>query len=122
MVNKRAIGNFYEDAVINFLIKKKYKIIKKNYYTKSGEVDIIAKDGDTITFIEVKAREKNSNINPFEAVDSYKQKKIINAAKSFLLKNNLFNSFIRFDIAGVFIDNDEIQKIEIIKDAFQDET
>ncbi len=122
MVNKRAIGNFYEDAVINFLKKKKYKIIKKNYYTKFGEIDIIAKDGDTITFIEVKAREKNSNINPFEAVDGYKQKRIINAAKNFLLKNNLFNSFIRFDVAGVYIDNSKIQKIEIIKDAFQDET
>lgn len=122
MENRRASGNVYENAVVDFLKKRKYKIIKKNYYTKSGEVDIIAKDGNVITFIEVKAREAKSNINPFEAVDKYKQKKIINAAKSYLLKNNLFNSFIRFDVAGVIIDDGKIKNIEIIKDAFQDES
>ncbi len=122
MQNRRKTGNFYEAAVTDFLKKNKYKILKRNYFTKAGEVDIIGKDGEVITFIEVKAREAKSNINPFEAVDIYKQKKIINAAKSFLFKKNLFNSFIRFDVVGVIVDNGKIKKIEIIKDAFQDDT
>lgn len=121
MENRRAIGNLYENEVIRYLKKNKYKILKKNYYTKYGEIDIIAKDGETLVFIEVKAREKNSKLNPFESVDLYKQKKIIKAVKIFLLENNLFNSHIRFDVAGVIVENNKVLKIEVIKDAFQEE-
>ena len=124
MANKqagtRARGAFYEEEAVKFLKKKKYKIIERNFYSRQGEIDIVAKQENVLVFIEVKAREKSTGLNPFEAVDEYKKKKIISAAKKYLLQKNMFNTYIRFDVAGITVENGKVDKIEIIKDAFQE--
>lgn len=119
--SKRDKGNFYEDAVVLLLQKKGLKILEKNYFAKLGEVDIIAEDVKkrTLIFVEVKSKEKSGKVHPFEAVDVRKQKKIILAAKEYMMAHNIIDYFIRFDVAGVILDGNKIENIEVIEDAFQ---
>ncbi|HDH53078.1 MAG TPA: YraN family protein, partial [Nitrospirae bacterium] len=72
------LGQKGEELAVKYLRKKGYKIIKQNYKTKIGEIDIIANDGGTLVFVEVKTRESIAYGMPFEAVNSYKRRKIAN--------------------------------------------
>ena len=121
--SKRDKGNFYEDAVVLLLQKKGLKILERNYFAKLGEVDIIAEDvkNRTLVFVEVKSKEKSGKVHPYEAVDVRKQKKIILAAKEYMMAHNIVDYFIRFDVAGVILDGNKIESIEVIEDAFQAE-
>ena len=112
-MNKRQIGNFYEGAVTEFLKNNGIEIIKRNYYCKLGEIDIIALDGDTLVFIEVKYR-KNANYGrATEVISATKQKKIIKTAKYYLMCNNTDRK-IRFDVVGI-----TGNEIEWIQNAFE---
>jgi putative endonuclease len=119
--NLRSKGKFYEITVADYLKKKGYNIIKQNYRTRFSEIDIIAEDKNKplIIFIEVKARDINKRVHPFEAVDERKQKKIILAAKQYMMENDINNVYVRFDVVGVMLDDEGIVKIEVLQDAFQ---
>ncbi|MEI7542320.1 MAG: YraN family protein [bacterium] len=119
--SKRDKGDFYEDAVVLLLKKKGYKLLERNYFAKLGEVDIIAEDVKkrTLIFVEVKSKEKSGKVHPFEAVDVRKQKKIILAASEYMMAHNITDYFIRFDVAGVILDGNKIESIEVVEDAFQ---
>jgi len=97
-MNKRLIGKKAEDIAVNYLIENNYKIIQKNFFSKYGEIDIIAKDGNTIVFIEVKYRKNNKYGLPFEAINKTKKERIINTASLYL--NNLEEN-IRFDLISI---------------------
>ena len=102
---KKELGNIGEQIAIKYLEKQNYKILKRNFYCKQGEIDIIVKDKQEIVFIEVKTR---SNINfgqPSEAVNKIKQKHMYKAAQYFLYKTNCINNFSRFDVIEVLIKN-----------------
>lgn len=120
-INLRNKGKFYESSVVDYLKKKGYNIIKQNYWTRFSEIDIIAEDKNNplIIFIEVKARDINKKVHPFEAVDEKKQRRIIMAAQQYLADNNIKNVYIRFDVVGVILNCEKIVKIEILQDAFQ---
>ena len=119
--NTRAAGKKYEADAVDFLVKKNFKILEKNYRAKSGgEIDIIAVDRETVVFVEVKAREKMTGQHPFEAVDIRKQKKIIRAAREFLTSKNMWKNYMRFDVVGIITENRNILKIEHAVDAFGD--
>lgn len=116
----KTIGSFGENLAENYLINNGYKILNKNFSTKIGEIDIIAKDEEYICFIEVKTRFSSYYGLPCEAVNKSKQKKIIKNAKMFILKNKLFNSNFRFDVVEVILNyNNNSHNIKIIKNAFQ---
>ena len=119
--NKREKGNFYEDSVAQLLVEKGYRILERNYFAKFGEVDIIAEDAKKrlLAFVEVKSKEKSGGVHPFEAVDARKQKKIILAAKEYMMAHAITDYFIRFDVAGVIFDGAKIDAIEVLEDAFQ---
>ena len=94
-------------------------IIQRNFRTRFGEIDIIAKDGKYICFIEVKARKSVNFGRPKEAVDWYKQSRIKNIAELFIAKKRLVNTSVRFDVVEVFIDEDNnIKSVILIKNAF----
>ena len=117
-MNKRQLGKKYENIACDYLNKNNYKILDKNFQTKIGEIDIIAKDyndkNEYLCFIEVKFRNTNNYGRAIEAVDKRKQNKIINTSKIYLLKNNIsFNTAIRYDV--ICFDNEEIT---YIKNAF----
>lgn len=114
-------GIWAEDKAEEFLKRSGYKILQRNYKTKLGEVDIIARDLNTICFIEVKFRSSNRFGSALEAVSNLKQKQISKAALNFLKEKNLLNKKARFDV--VALDScDGQEKISLIKDAFELET
>lgn len=94
-------GNIGENKAVNYLVEKGYEILETNYKTKLGEIDIIAKDGERIVFVEVKARATARFGYPREAVNYYKQKTIQMVASMYLKSKRLLNSYIRFDIIEI---------------------
>jgi putative endonuclease len=112
------VGKRGEDEVVKFLQKQGHKIVQRNYKNKLGEMDIIAKDGKTLCFIEVKTRTNLHFGYPQEAITRQKQKKLNRVALSYLKQYNLLNFPARFDIASVMLHNQNKSEIEIIKNAF----
>ncbi|MFC1645555.1 YraN family protein [Candidatus Omnitrophota bacterium] len=115
---KLELGRKGEDAAVDFLKRKGYKIIERNYRNKLGEIDVIAKDSNTLCFIEVKTRTNFKFGYPQEAITNFKQKKINRVALSYLKQYNLLNISARFDIISVVFNKQDKFDIEIIKDAF----
>ena len=111
------LGEKGEELARKFLKKKGYKLIEQNYKTPLGEIDIIAKDKDTVVFIEVKARESLAYGLPFEAVNSAKKRKIANVAHQYLKRFKKMPP-CRFDVVSINHENDKPQ-FELIKDAFE---
>ncbi|MBO5387921.1 MAG: YraN family protein [Lachnospiraceae bacterium] len=110
--NKRKTGTDYEELAVNYLEKKKYFIIERNFQVRQAEIDIIARDDNTIVFIEVKYRTTRGSGHPLEAVTIQKQKRICHAALFYMNRNKISpeNTSIRFDVIGIL--GDEITHIE----------
>jgi putative endonuclease len=119
MINKRQqFGKKSEDMAAKYLKKNGYKILQQNYRTKLGEIDIIAKDRDTIVFVEVKSRRSLQFGNPKWAVTPKKQRKISMVALYYLKSTKLSHVRARFDVVCIHRMNDK-NEIEIIKNAFE---
>jgi putative endonuclease len=112
MKNTRDIGFEKEKEVVKYLKNLNYKILDTNFRTRFGEIDIIAKQDDTIVFIEVKYRKSSFSGTPQEAVTFAQQKKIIKSAVIYIKQYDIKNN-IRFDVIAVDDNN-----IEIISSAF----
>ncbi len=112
------LGKSGEEQALIFLKNKGYKIIKANYKSKLGEVDIIAEDKDTICFIEVKTRTTKDMGLPEESITQKKMHQITKAALTFLRMNNLWERNARFDVVSVLSGASE-EKIELIQNAFE---
>ncbi len=111
------LGEKWEGLAVKFLKKKGYKRNKQNYKTPIGEVDIIAKEGETRVFIEVKTRESVEYGLPFEAVKSFKRRTIVNVA---LLYLKSFKEIppCRFDVISIYYEKGK-PEFELIKEAFE---
>lgn len=119
MLNNRELGKLGECFADKYISQNGFLTLEKNYRTKLGEIDIIAKDGDYTVFIEVKTRKSIKFGYPREAVNYYKQMKIKNIANLYLAKNNKFNSHIRFDVIEIMLDKvNEVKSIILLKNAF----
>lgn len=104
--NNRESGIKGELLACEYLKNKGYKLIKPHGFTsKFGQIDIIAKDGDDLVFVEVKSRESSTYGMPYEAVNAEKRRKIILTARYFITVNKLFDTNIRFDIVSILRDN-----------------
>jgi len=117
-LNKRFVGSTGESIACRFLKDKGYKIIEKNFRCRSGEIDIVAMDGEDLCFIEVKMRKSSSYGPPYLAVTPQKQKQISIAALNYLKKTTLKYSGIRFDVVSINLEN-STEKIELFKGAFE---
>ena len=113
-MNKRQIGNLYENKARKYLSNNGYVILEQNYRTKIGEIDIIARNENYLCFIEVKYRDEKSLATGLYAVDKAKQKTIYNVAKMYMLENKIDDdTACRFDVISV-----DGSDIELIKNAF----
>ncbi len=110
-------GRDGEDIALNYLRKQGYRIIERNYRCRYGEIDLIAKDGKTLVFVEVKSRRSTAFGAPEEAVGAAKQKKISNVALWYLQEKNISNHSARFDVVSI-LSTGQDQVIELIRDAF----
>ena len=100
-MQKKELGSYGENVACNYLEKIGYKIIERNFSSRQGEIDIIAKDGAEYVFVEVKTRSSDFYGKPAEAVNEVKKKHIYKTTKYYLYIHNLENAFVRFDVIEV---------------------
>ncbi len=99
--NKRTTGAAYEKLAAKYLVEKGYKILTVNYYTRFGEIDIVARDGMTIVFVEVKYRKSARYGHPYEAVNKEKRRRIMLSALAYGKKHHILGQGMRFDIIDI---------------------
>lgn len=104
--NKRAKGSRNEILASEYLKRKGYRILCMNYRVRQGEIDIVAKDGEAIVFVEVKYRKNISAGHPLEAVNEAKQRQISKTALFYMNQQKLNPDLIemRFDVVGILED------------------
>ena len=114
---RHQLGEGGESLAVKLLKKDGYKIIEQNYRCKLGEIDIIAKDGDVLTFVEVKARRADEFEGPKSAVTPQKKRKISMVALHYLKETEQMDKKARFDVVAIrsFPEHPDAQ---IIKNAF----
>jgi putative endonuclease len=98
---QKTLGQRGEDAAARYLRRKRYKILARGHRFRLGELDLVALDGRTIVFVEVKTRESADAGHPSEAVDQSKQRKLTQMALSFLKRHRLLEYPARFDVIAV---------------------
>ena len=116
-MQKKELGKEGEEIAIRFLKKNGYKIIERNYVCKMGEMDIIAREKDTLVFVEVKTRTSTAFGPPQLAVNSAKQRQLSKVALYFLKEKQLEDMKARFDVVAILL-GPKGKEIELIKDAF----
>ncbi len=94
-------GKKGEDLAVSFLQDAGYRIVERNYRCRFGEIDIVAADGGTIVFVEVKSRRTDDFGDPQLAVGKDKQKKISQIALHYLQEKNMLSRNARFDVVAV---------------------
>lgn len=112
--NKRSLGSEKERIAAEYLKEQGYCILEMNFRCRQGEIDLIARDGRYLVFIEVKYRTDGRAGAPEEAVSRAKQRTILQVAKYYLYRHRLPESTpCRFDVVGI-----TGEKIRLIRDAF----
>ncbi len=114
----RDLGIEGEEIAKRYLKKKGFRILAEGFRTSRKEIDIIASRGDTVVFVEVKARRKSHFGFPEEAVDRSKQEKIRMAASAWLVQQPFKFRECRFDVISVVFNSEEDYEITHLEDAF----
>jgi putative endonuclease len=110
-------GRSGEALAVRFLRKQGYRILEVNYQNRIGEIDIIAREGDTLVFVEVKARRNPALENPKAAVTPRKQRKIVQVAQAYLKVGGHQRKRVRFDVVAISAHTNPPQ-VELIRHAF----
>ncbi|MDR1599400.1 MAG: YraN family protein [Oscillospiraceae bacterium] len=98
----RDFGRRAEEQTAAWLEKRGYTILERNYRTRESEADIVARFGDTLAFIEVKARSSAAYGLAREAVTPRKQARVVHAARSWLYEHGMLDEPVRFDVVEVY--------------------
>ncbi len=113
------LGEKGEKLAVDFLRKKGYRIVATNFRSPLGEVDLVAQEGDTTIFVEVKTRKSVECGMPQESITRAKQSQILKTALMYLKKNGLGNGNYRFDVVSIlFKEDDNKPDIELFESAF----
>ncbi|MBN2379007.1 YraN family protein [candidate division WOR-3 bacterium] len=119
-MNRQSLGKRGEEAAAEFLQNSGYGIITRNFYTRWGELDIIARDSEEIVFVEVRTRSTAGFMTPGESVDYAKQDRLRNAAQTWLSEHYPIEPPpCRFDVISVIIKKGQPPVIEHFTNAFQ---
>ncbi|MDA9551700.1 YraN family protein [Flavobacteriaceae bacterium] len=116
MARHNDLGILGEQLAVEYLIKKGYVILEKNFRFEKHEIDIIAKDKQVLIVVEVKTRSTSKFGEPQNFVKPKQISRLVNAANAFMLKNNL-DEEVRFDIVAIIKTQDSF-KINHIENAF----
>lgn len=117
---KKLLGDRGERAAARFLRKQGYRILARQYSSPAGEIDLIALDGETIVFVEVKTRADTAAGEPAEAVTPAKQKQLTKLALAYLKRRKLLQRRARFDVVSVlWPEGTKRPEIRHFKNAFE---
>ena len=100
-MQRQMLGKYGEDLAVDELERRGYAVLARRYRTRHGEIDIVARDGETVVFVEVKAKESAEFGTAAEAVTVRKQRRVIAMAVDFLARNRLTRCPCRFDVVAV---------------------
>jgi putative endonuclease len=117
-VHNITLGKSGETFACRELERRGYAILDRRYRTRAGEIDIVARDGETIVFIEVKARRSTRFGRPAEGVTPQKQRTLMQMASYYVLTKGLTNSRCRFDVVEVRFTGERMPQVEVIRSAF----
>jgi putative endonuclease len=118
VLDRIGLGKSGEDLACRELQRLGYAILARRYRTRYGEIDIVARDGDTVVFVEVKARTTDRYGEPAEAVTLHKQARIAAMAEDFLARRRLAGAPCRFDVVAVTFGEAGRLKVEVVRSAF----
>ncbi len=116
---RTVIGSEGERAAAEFLEARGYRILDRNYRTRLGEIDLIAAEGRTLVFVEVKVRRNDRFGGPAAAITSAKQARIARLAQQYVLSRRLGERPCRFDVVLIWGDDPKTRRIELLPGAFE---
>ncbi len=114
-----ALGRKGEEVAVDFLKKQGYRIIKRNYRCRAGEIDIVVKEGSSLVFVEVKSRRSTHFGLPEEAVSYEKRRHLTRVALGYLTHHRIKETKCRFDVVSVLMNENGVKEIRLIKNAFE---
>ena len=117
--DRQKLGKLGEESGCNYLEEHGYQILRKNYRCRLGEIDIVAKKGDQLVFVEVKTRRNHTYGRPGEAVNFRKQAKLTSVALWYLKEFGWKDASCRFDVLEILVQPDQTIAINHIDNAFQ---
>ena len=115
----KPLGRRGEDAAARFLKKQGYRILERNRFLGKYEIDIIAREGDTIAFVEVRTRKVLDDFPPEDSVGPRKQQHIRSAAQRYIDQADDPTVYYRFDIVSVIMPDQGAPTITLFRDAFR---
>ncbi len=113
-----SLGKCGEEIAVTYLKRCKFTILERNFRCKCGELDIVAREGRTLVFVEVKTRRNYSYGPPQLSVTHFKQRQISKAALLYLAAKKIENASARFDVIAICFRENGKASIEHIKNAF----
>jgi len=113
-----SLGDRGESIAATFLQGAGFSIVERNFRCVCGELDIVARDGRAIVFVEVKCRNNRAYGPPQLAVTPFKQRQISKAALVWLSKRRLYDAEARFDVVAIVLHEHDLPEIEHIRNAF----
>jgi putative endonuclease len=111
------LGRLGEDLALKKIKSLGYKCIVRNYRCPLGEVDLIAKDGDTLVFIEIKTRRDRSLGYAKESINARKKRQLSKVALAYMKSHDVAEAKSRFDVVAVHI-RESMHEIEVVRNAF----
>jgi len=114
---RQILGKTGEDLACRELERRGYAIVARRHRCRRGELDIVARDGPTLVFVEVKARDGHAFGGAADAVTWQKQRRIVRLAYEYVMQHHLNDSPCRFDVVSIQFD-DERPVIEVFQNAF----
>jgi putative endonuclease len=114
----RQRGDEGEEIALRYLEQYGFEVVETNFHSSQGEIDIIAKDGEFLVFVEVKYYSYRSYGSPVGAIRKSKKQSLIHAAQTYIYKHNVKNTYCRFDVIAIYKRFDGSRKIEHFRNAF----
>lgn len=115
---RTVIGSEGERAAAEFLEARGYRILDRNYRTRLGEIDLVAEEGRTLVFVEVKVRRNDRFGGPAAAITAAKQARIARLAQQYVVSRRLGERPCRFDVVLIWGDDPGTRRIELLPGAF----
>jgi len=118
MDQRASFGMLGEDLACEELRRRGYEILVRRFRTRAGELDIIARDGAVLVFVEVRSRSGGSFGTPFDSITWQKRHRLSRMAAAYLCQRRLPDLACRFDVVGVTRTAGGTVNIEVVKNAF----
>jgi putative endonuclease len=118
--HRLSLGRRGELVAEAFLTGQGYTILKRNYRCPEGEVDLVAREGPYLVFVEVRTKEADDPVGPLETIDRRKQAQVRRVVEAFLVREQVGEVPVRIDAVGIVMGPEEAEprSIQLIKDAF----